>query len=83
MDLPHLTAAPGEVPIRVEAAGICGTDRHLYPGEFPSAPPVTLGHEFSGILIAGDLPPGTHVGCDPNIPCGTCDPCRRGKTPPC
>ena len=37
-------AGPGEVVIRVEAAGIRGTDRHLLKGEFPSAPPVTLGH---------------------------------------
>jgi L-iditol 2-dehydrogenase len=42
---------PGEVLVRIEAAGICGTDRHLSRGEFPCAPPVTLGHEFSGIVV--------------------------------
>lgn len=83
VDLPRPTADPGEVLVRVEAAGICGTDRHLYMGEFPSAPPVTLGHEFSGIVVAGDLPLGSRVTCDPNIPCGTCGPCRRGRVNLC
>ncbi len=78
---------PGEVLVRVLAAGICGTDRHLYLGEFPSRPPVTLGHEFSGIVEdvgpAVDLAPGSLVTCDPNIACGTCEPCRRGRVNLC
>ena len=77
------TPKAGEIVIRVEAAGICGTDRHLFKGEFPCAPPVTLGHEFSGIITARgagvDLPLGTRVACDPNCPCGTCVMCRAGK----
>lgn len=80
-DIP--TPGPGDIVIRVEAAGICGTDRHLFNGEFPCAPPVTLGHEFSGIITARgagvDLPLGTRVTCDPNCPCGTCPMCRAGK----
>ncbi len=78
---------PGEIVIRVEAAGICGTDRHLYKGEFPSDPPVTLGHEFSGIITevgAGvALPLGLRVTCDPNCPCGTCPECRAGRVNLC
>lgn len=78
---------PGEVMVRVEAAGICGTDRHLYLGEFPSRGPVTLGHEFSGIITetgAGvDLLPGSRVTCDPNDPCLTCGPCQRGRVNLC
>ncbi len=81
--LPDPVPSAGEILIRVEAAGICGTDRHLYHGEFPSNPPVTLGHEFSGLVVAGDLPPGTRVTCDPNIPCGTCPQCRRGRVNLC
>ena len=73
----------GEIVVRVEAAGICGTDRHLFKGEFPCAPPVTLGHEFSGLITAVgagvDLPLGTRVACDPNCPCGACDLCRAGR----
>ena len=83
VDLPPPAPAPDEVMVRIEAAGICGTDRHLFLGEFPSTPPVTLGHEFSGIVVAGDLAPGTRVTCDPNIACGTCDQCRRGRVNLC
>jgi L-iditol 2-dehydrogenase len=78
---------PGELVVRVEAAGICGTDRHLYRGEFPCAPPVTLGHEFSGIVVgrgAGvTIAEGARVACDPNDWCGDCDACRRGRVNLC
>ena len=50
-EVPVPEPGPGEVLVRVEAAGICGTDRHLFKGEFPSTPPVTLGHEFAGIVV--------------------------------
>jgi L-iditol 2-dehydrogenase len=81
-DMPDPVPAPGEIVIRVEAAGICGTDRHLFKGEFPCTPPVTLCHEFSGIVVnanGSDIAPGTRVTVDPNIACGTCDFCRRGR----
>jgi L-iditol 2-dehydrogenase len=79
---------PGEVLVRVLAAGICGTDRHLFKGEFPCTPPVTLGHEFAGTVVArgpgGEGPePGTLVTCDPNIACGTCPACRAGRVNLC
>jgi L-iditol 2-dehydrogenase len=78
---------PGEILARVLAAGICGTDRHLFKGEFPCTPPVTLGHEFCGEVVAvGDgvaLAPGTRIACDPNIACGTCDQCLRGRVNLC
>ena len=45
--------------------------------------PVTLGHEFCGTVVAGDLAPGTRVACDPNIACGTCADCRRGRVNLC
>lgn len=77
--LPQPDPAAGEVLVRVEAAGICGTDRHLFHGDFPCRMPVTLGHEFCGTVVSGDLPAGTRVACDPNIPCGTCADCRRGR----
>jgi 2-desacetyl-2-hydroxyethyl bacteriochlorophyllide A dehydrogenase len=77
-----------EVLVRVEACGICGTDRHLFLGEFPSAPPVTLGHEFSGIIEAvgqdvTDLTIGMRVTGDPNIACGACDACHAGRVNLC
>ena len=86
-EVPIPTPAPGEVLIRVEACGICGTDRHLLHGTFPSRPPLTLGHEFAGIVVAcGEgvsLPEGARVTCDPNTWCGTCENCRRGRVNLC
>ncbi len=76
----------GDIVIKVEAAGICGTDRHLFKGEFPSVPNTTLGHEFSGIVVeSGDseIKKGTRVTCDPNTWCGACNQCRRGKVNLC
>ena len=79
-----LSAGPGEIIVRVLAAGICGSDRHMYKGEYPTAIPVTLGHEFCGLVeevgegvssfVGGEL-----VTVDPNIACGTCPACRRGR----
>jgi len=75
---------PDDLLVRVEAAGICGTDRHLFHGEFPCHPPVTLGHEFSGIVEAigdavRDFRPGMRITGDPNIACGRCAQCRRSR----
>ncbi len=43
---------PGEVLLEVLATGICGTDLHIVDEEFPSEPPVTMGHEVAGVVIA-------------------------------
>lgn len=79
---------PEELLVRVEACGICGTDRHLYRGEFPAKPPVTLGHEFSGVIEAVgrdvvDFRPGMRVTGDPNIACGRCAQCQKGRVNLC
>jgi len=83
--LPDPEPGPGEVLVKVLAAGICGTDRHLFLGEFPCRPPVTLGHEFCGTVVAlgpgtTGPEPGTLVTCDPNIACGTCPACQARWT---
>lgn len=76
-----------EVKVRVDGCGVCGTDRHLYHGEFPSRGPVTLGHEFCGIVIEAGanaaIPVGTRVTCDPNDACMTCPACLKGRTNLC
>jgi 2-desacetyl-2-hydroxyethyl bacteriochlorophyllide A dehydrogenase len=79
---------PGEVLIQVRASGICGTDRHIYHGEFPAVAPVILGHEFAGQVVAiGDGVPaewlGRRVAVDPNIACGRCAGCREGRPQLC
>lgn len=47
---PEPVAAQGHVVLDVVAAGICGTDLHIYDGEYASRPPVTMGHEVSGVV---------------------------------
>ncbi len=79
---------PDDLLVRVEASGICGTDRHLFHGEFPCRPPVTLGHEFSGIIEAmGTGVSGfalrDRITGDPNIACGRCARCHEGKVNLC
>lgn len=79
---------PDELLVRIEACGICGTDRHLFKGEFPSKPPVTIGHEFAGIVeaVGGEVEhfrPGVRVTGDPNIFCGRCPECHRGRVHLC
>ncbi|MDB4051699.1 zinc-dependent alcohol dehydrogenase family protein [Planktomarina sp.] len=84
VDIP--SPAKNEILIKVEAAGICGTDRHLYHGEFPSVPDKILGHEFSGIVVDSgetDFAEGARVTCDPNTWCGTCNQCQRGRVNLC
>ncbi len=84
VDVP--SPAKNEILIKVEAAGICGTDRHLYHGEFPSVPDKILGHEFSGIVVDGGetgIAEGVRVTCDPNTWCGACSQCKRGRVNLC
>jgi len=82
--IPEPRPVRGEVLVQVAAAGVCGTDRHILKGEFPSRPPVVLGHEFSGTVVALGEGVTTHkvgdlVACDPNIACGACPSCLLGR----
>ncbi len=49
---PERAPAAGEVALDVHAVGICGTDLHIWLGEYPSVPPVTMGHEVCGTVSA-------------------------------
>ena len=83
-DVPEPTPGQEEVVIRVQAAGVCGTDVHIYYDRFPSSPPLILGHEFSGVIEC--LGPGVktfQVGdrvVSENNPfaCATCKICSLG-----
>ncbi|XP_021918601.1 D-arabinitol dehydrogenase 1-like isoform X1 [Zootermopsis nevadensis] len=74
-----------EVVIRVAYAGICGTDLHITEGTFPCREtPVTLGHEFSGVVTSvgcdvTHIKKGDNVAVDPNSGCFTCDACHSGN----
>ncbi|MER9302751.1 zinc-dependent alcohol dehydrogenase family protein [Mesorhizobium sp. M0293] len=79
---------PDDLLVRIEACGVCGTDRHLFHGEFPCTPPVTPGHEFSGIVEAigksvSGFAVGDRVTGDPNIACGRCAHCHAGRVNLC
>ena len=90
-DLPTPHAGPGELVLRNQVCGVCGTDVHIYPGEPGSAdvnPPVVLGHEYSGEVVeVGEgvtgFAVGDHVTVDPNIYCGHCAYCQNGKKQLC
>ncbi len=80
IDIPE----PGEyeVLIKVEAAGICGTDAHIYLGEYFSFYPLVPGHEFSGTVAAvgqkvEQFSVGQRVVSDPNIFCEKCYFCKQ------
>lgn len=74
----------GQVKIKVRAAGICGTDLHIYKDEFRSFPPVVLGHEVAGEIVAlgegvGGWDVGTRVTTETYFStCGVCAYCRTG-----
>jgi len=52
-DMPEPTARPGEVVVRSEAAGICGSEVEGYLGTMSNrVPPLVMGHEFAGEVIA-------------------------------
>ncbi|MGD8780966.1 MAG: alcohol dehydrogenase catalytic domain-containing protein [Ignavibacteria bacterium] len=78
-----------EVLIEVKAAGICGTDLHIYHDEFPYWPPVILGHEFSGVIASAgknvkDWKKGDRVVGEPHtLACGKCWLCRTGNRQIC
>jgi threonine dehydrogenase-like Zn-dependent dehydrogenase len=84
-ELPKPVFSPREVLVKVLACGVCGTDVHIYRGEFDTArPPVVLGHEIFGeIETVGEevsrLHPGERVVLDPFIPCGACSFCKNGE----
>jgi D-arabinitol dehydrogenase (NADP+) len=75
---------PGEVLIQVMASGICGTDLHIYRGEYLGDYPVIPGHEFSGVVTAVGSQVtrfnlGDRVAVEPNIACDNCSHCLNNR----
>ncbi len=75
---------PGEVRVRIEQTGICGTDLHIHEGNFFAEFPLIPGHELVGPVDA--LGEGTegfrlgeYVSVNPNVACGYCEYCRTGR----
>ena len=82
-ECPDPIPGEGEVLIRVEACGICGSDLHAYKtGMY--APGLVIGHEFGGVVAAigtgvVGFKPGDRVTANSGIGCGGCFLCRNGK----
>lgn len=76
-------AAPGEVVLRIDAVGICGSDMHAYHGHDPRRNPgLVLGHEFAGTVLESADPAwteGARVTGNPLITCGHCEYCMQGR----
>jgi 2-desacetyl-2-hydroxyethyl bacteriochlorophyllide A dehydrogenase len=87
-EVPIPVPGPGELLIRVERAGICGTDIHIYKGEYVSTYPVIPGHEFAGTVVQlGEgvtrFQLGDRVTVEPNIRCGQCTYCLSHRSNHC
>ncbi|HAF86462.1 MAG TPA: L-threonine 3-dehydrogenase, partial [Sphaerochaeta sp.] len=83
-EVPIPEVGKGEIRIKVQASGICGTDIHIYRGEYLGSYPTIPGHEFAGIVDAvGEgvtrFALDDHVAVEPNISCNNCSACFSGR----
>jgi L-gulonate 5-dehydrogenase len=82
---PPVIQGPGEVLVKMKAAGICGSDMHIYHGTSPVAVyPRVMGHEIVGVVVetgrdVSRVKPGDPVIIDQILSCGECYPCRMGR----
>lgn len=90
VEIPKL--GPKEVLVRVRATSICGSDLHIYNwdqwAEGRIKPPLVMGHEFAGEVVAlGEevetLRVGDSVSAETHIVCGVCYQCRTGQSHVC
>ncbi|MGD8401676.1 MAG: alcohol dehydrogenase catalytic domain-containing protein, partial [Bacillota bacterium] len=83
-NLPQPKPKPGEVLIKVNLTGICGSEVHAFKGTHPyRKPPVILGHELAGRIVVvtpgvKKLQVGDRVTVEPQISCQNCSFCLRG-----
>ncbi len=82
--VPRPVPGPDEVIIEVYATGICGTDLHIQDDEFPSIPPVVMGHEITGRVV--EAGPGAEDWIGKRVSpetyfytCDSCHACRAGR----
>jgi L-iditol 2-dehydrogenase len=84
-DVPLPVVGRGEVLVRVEACGICGSDVHGFDGSTGRRiPPIVMGHEAAGTVEtvgegATKYKKGDRVTFDSTIYCGECQYCKRGQ----
>ena len=83
-EVPIPEPADDEVLIKVMCCGICGSDVHIFRGQYIDSYPVTPGHEFSGIVekVGGKVAKfktGDRVAVEPNIACDNCYNCLHNR----
>jgi D-arabinitol dehydrogenase (NADP+) len=83
-DIPTPEPKSGEVLVKIELAGVCGTDLHIHEGDFLAEFPLIPGHEMVGIVSAlgagvNQFKVGERVTVNPVVSCGDCEFCREGK----
>ncbi len=87
LERPMPELAAGEVVLKIEAVGICGSDMHAWHGHDPRRKPgLVLGHEFVGAIAqsaAAGFEPGTRWTGNPLITCGSCEYCVQGRNNLC
>jgi L-iditol 2-dehydrogenase len=87
-DWPDPVAGPGQAVLEVIGAGICGTDLHIWHGEYRTVPPVIVGHEVAGRVIAvgtgvSENLIGQRAATETYTSCGACRHCRSGHPNMC
>lgn len=83
-DVPTPDVGPGEVRIKIDQIGVCGTDLHIHNGDFGAVFPLIPGHELVGVVDElGEgidrFTVGEQVTVNPNVFCGQCKYCLSGR----
>jgi threonine dehydrogenase-like Zn-dependent dehydrogenase len=85
-DIPQPSPAPGDLLLKVEMVGLCGSDLNSFRGRNPLVTyPRVLGHEIAATVLQGNdsIAVGTRVTVSPYTSCGVCPSCRRGRENAC
>lgn len=88
-EVPEPVPGPGQVRIRIERIGVCGSDIHVFRGKHPFVTyPLVQGHEYAGVVDrvgegVNGIRTGDRVTATPQEVCGVCPPCRRGQYNAC
>jgi threonine dehydrogenase-like Zn-dependent dehydrogenase len=85
-DIPQPNPAPGDLLLKVEMVGLCGSDLNSFRGRNPLVTyPRVLGHEIAATVLQGNdsIAVGTRVTVSPYTSCGVCPSCRRGRENAC
>src|ERR1700761_5315382 len=86
IEVPEPQKLPGELLLKVEMVGLCGTDLNSFRGKNPLVTyPRIIGHEIAATVAEGSstISAGTHVTVSPYTSCGSCASCRRGRFNAC